>query len=142
MTPLCLRWVDFGSPEWEAAREVRNAELLRPIGLPDFSREVDDPQSEHLVALLASDVVGVVLLVPGEPPKLRQMAVSRLYQGKGVGRALVNELLRRVSNTGRREVICHARAEAVGFYRSLGFVVEGAPFTEVGIEHRFMRWLE
>ena len=134
-----LQWVTVGSAEYEQAREVRNAELLRPIGLADNSREADDGQALHLVACDGEHVVGTVLLVPGSSPKLRQMAVSRSMQRQGVGQLLVRELLRKAAEQGHSEVVCHARAEAASFYEKLGFVVEGEPFEEVGIEHRFMR---
>ncbi len=135
-----MNWVEVGSAEYEAAREVRNAELLRPIGLADFSREADDASALHLVACEQSNkVIGTVLLVPGAPPKLRQMAVARTAQKRGVGRALVLELMRKAAQLGHAEVVCHARAPAVAFYEKLGFEVEGEAFEEVGIEHRFMR---
>lgn len=137
---LELSWVLVGSPEWEQARIIRNEELLRPIGLADFSREADDAASEHLVAVEGDRVVGTVLLVSGEPAKLRQMAVASSHQQRGIGRRLVQGLLERAKASGRREVVCHARAPVTGFYESLGFVCEGEPFEEVGIEHRFMRW--
>ncbi len=128
-----------------AERELRNALLLRPIGLPDSAWEMHDGESFHFVAMDNDEVVGCVLLYPVPNSsgcmQLMQMAVVDRLRGKNIGRGLVDELIVFSRVEGFREIVCHARQEAVGFYEKLGFCVYGEPFEEVGIAHRHMRYL-
>jgi predicted GNAT family N-acyltransferase len=67
------------------------------------------------------------------------MAVETNQQRKGIGKLLVEELLSFCKSNGIKEIICHARNNAVSFYLNLGFEIYGAPFVEVGIQHYLMR---
>ena len=67
------------------------------------------------------------------------MAVETNQQGKGVGKLLVKDLLSFSKSKGIKEVVCHARDNAVPFYLSLGFEIYDDPFVEVGIQHFHMR---
>lgn len=124
-------------------QELRNKILLRPIGIPDHAWEMHDEKSWHFVAVDQGDVIGCVVLVPLDGAKtktqLMQMAVETDQQGKGVGKLLVKELLAFSQSIGIKEIVCHARDNAVPFYRSLGFETYGMPFEEVGIQHSHMR---
>lgn len=124
-------------------QELRNKILLRPIGIPDHAWEMHDQKSWHFVAVEDGKVIGCVVLVPLDDAKtknqLMQMAVETGQQGKGIGKQLVKELLAFSQSMGIREIVCHARDNAVPFYKSLGFEVFGAPFEEVGILHCHMR---
>ncbi|WP_232226215.1 GNAT family N-acetyltransferase [Flavobacterium sp. ACAM 123] len=51
----------------------------------------------------------------------------------------MNELLSFCKVNGIKEVVCHARNNAVSFYLKLGFEIYDDPFTEVDIRHEHMR---
>lgn len=53
--------------------------------------------------------------------RLRAMATSPLVRGKGAGKAVVLEALRRVAALGCDVLWCDAREVALGFYERLGF---------------------
>ena len=75
-------------------------------------------------------MIGTVAL---EEHRLRAMAVDT--QTRGVGRLLVARLEQEARARGIARIELHARGTARGFYAKLGYVEEGAIFTEVTIPH-------
>jgi predicted GNAT family N-acyltransferase len=135
--------IDMKNPLYQKERELRNKVLLRPIGIPDFGWEMNDPAAWHFVAMNKSVLIGCVLLVPmdTEIPKGRliQMAVDHDWQGKGIGKLLVRSLIDFAISEGIKEIEIHSRAEVTSFYEQLGFKVFGDEFEEVGIKHRLLQ---
>lgn len=137
-----IRKISLDDPWYAESCKLREQVLMRPIGL-SFNEEMAsrDADSQHFVATLDGEVVGIVLLVPTADPgiwRLRQMAVQPACQGKGIGRKLVIFAEDWARKQESREIILHARQSAIGFYHSLGYQVRGEQFTEVGIPHRLM----
>ena len=141
---ISFEQIDTGSTWYQAERELRNSQLLRPIGIPDYGWEMHDEDSFHFVALKGKDVVGCAMLYPpASSPgvlQLMQMAVIESLRGRGIGRGLAGYMIEFAEAEGFREVVCHSRDSAVGFYENLGFSCFGEPFTEVGILHRHMKY--
>jgi L-phenylalanine/L-methionine N-acetyltransferase len=94
-----------------------------------------DPQSCKLVALAGGAVVGWGALHHGQSSLRRHhvrsvsLAISPQWQGRGLGRRLMQRLLHwadRWTHTLRIELMVHADNErAIALYRSLGFAEEG-----------------
>ena len=143
MQPITIERITIDNPLYQAERELRNKILLRPIGIPDYSWEMYDRKSWHFVALNRDRLIGCVVLVPldetNHKAQLIQMAVDKSMQGKGIGSKIVRELLTFAKAQGLTEVTCHARQEAVPFYRKFQFEVYDEPFKEVGLIHRHMK---
>jgi YbgC/YbaW family acyl-CoA thioester hydrolase len=76
---------------------------------------------------------------PGHPARIGRMAVTRGVRGAHVGRAMLEALMAQAGRRGDAEVMLHAQASAVGFYRRAGFAAHGEPFEEAGIGHLEMR---
>lgn len=135
--------ITTNEPLYEQERELRNKVLLRPLGLPDSSWEMYDEKAWHFVAVENKKVVGCAVLVPlkDEETKARliQMAVDTTMQGKGVGKLLINEIVKFAKRQGLTEIVCHSRAYANNFYQKLGFEMYGEPFEEVGIPQNHMK---
>lgn|SRR5690606_19348553 len=142
---IAIKTITTIDPHYPAMRELRNRILLRPIGLRDGAWEMHDKESWHFVALENDRVIGCAVLVPlHDKPKhaqLMQMAVDTEFQGKGVGKLIVKEMICFASTNELQEISCHSRAKAVDFYAKLGFEVYGEVFEEVGVPHRHMRIL-
>lgn len=134
--------IDMKNPLYQEERELRNKILLRPIGIPDFGWEMNDPVSWHFVAMDGSSLIGCVLLVPLDVKKTKgqliQMAVETNWQGKGVGKLLVKSLINFARSSGLKEIEIHSRSEVTTFYEQFGFKVFGDEFEEVGIKHRLL----
>lgn len=138
-----LTRVSIDSPLYPAERALRYEVLRKPLGQPPGSEVFPyEAESLHWVALdEAGEVCGCVLFHrddDGPQGRLFQMAVRADRRRHGLGRALVEHLEREVAALGVRRVYLHARADVTGFYASLGYREVGAPFVEVGIEHRGM----
>ena len=134
--------IDMKNPLYQKERELRNKVLLRPIGIPDFGWEMNDPRSWHFVAMDKTALIGCVLLVPLDKNKTKgqliQMAVENSWQGKGVGKLLVWSLIKFAQSKGLKEIEIHSRSEVTTFYEQFGFKVYGEEFEEVGIKHKLL----
>lgn len=136
--------IGYKSVEYDKMVALRDEVLRKPLGLTfseaDLSRDTDD------LLLVASasgneDIIGCCILttVNAQTVRLRQMAVTSSYQGKGVGRGLLM-YAESVAKSLRYEYMhLHARETAVDFYKKQGYSVEGDLFIEVGIPHLEMR---
>jgi len=68
-----------------------------------------------------------------------RMAVLKPWRGKGVGTAMLHELLAAARDRGHATAELSAQTHAIGFYRRFGFEVTGEEYLEAGILHRAMR---
>ena len=140
---ISVQRIKINNPLYEEERELRNKILLRPIGVPDNAWEMHDEKSWHFVAIDDNKVIGCVVLVPLDDKnnmvQLIQMAVEDSYQRKGIGKKMVLELVEFSKSTGIKQIVCHAREDAVQFYLNMDFEIYDEAFEEVGILHRHMR---
>jgi len=68
-----------------------------------------------------------------------RMAVLPTWRRRGVGAALLTELMRIALEQGFAEVVLNAQTQAMAFYGRHGFSAEGEAFLDAGIPHRRMR---
>ena len=97
-----------------------------------------DPQCEHV---LASDSAGHPVATGRLLPDghIGRMAVLTDWRRRGVGSAVLNELLKIARVRGDEVAILHAQSYAMQFYRRAGFEITSAEFMEAGIAHVEMR---
>lgn len=135
--------LDIVPASWEqdqaALRAIRKRVFIQEQSVPEEEEWDDyDAISEHFLALDAKrDAVGTGRLQPDG--KITRMAVLPDYRGFGVGKALLEALIVAAVRQGNAIPWMHAQTSATGFYAQYGFVVEGEPFDEAGIEHCLMR---
>jgi predicted GNAT family N-acyltransferase len=67
------------------------------------------------------------------------MAVLAPWRGRGIGQALLGQMIGQARLRGDREVLLNAQTAALGFYAKLGFQAFGEIFLDAGIPHRAMR---
>ena len=67
---------------------------------------------------------------------LRQMATAAQARGRGAGAAVLEAV---IVDLGTGLIWCHARQEAVGFYRRHGFEPEGAVFVDAELDIPHLR---
>ncbi len=93
----------------------------------------------HHVIALSDDGAAIGtgrLLTDG---RIGRMAVLKGWRGRGVGNALLAELIAMARDEGHRESRLHAQTHALAFYRQHGYVAVGDEFIEAGIPHVEMR---
>ena len=137
-----VRTVQSGADR-DGQLELRYNVLREPLGLPRSASAFagdDAPETTHLIAVTEDgNVIGcVTLLRDGEALQLRGMAVDEGWQGKGVGRALLDAVYAEAKG---RALWCNARLTAEPFYSRYGWESEGDGFDVPGVgPHVVMHW--
>ncbi len=126
----------------ELAQPIRTAVFVDEQRIPaDLEYDTADATALHALAVnrfgLAVGTGRLVRVAPGVS-KVGRMAVRQDVRGGGVGRALVDALVTAAEQRGDHEVVLHAQASAVTFYRLAGFEPKGPAFQEAGLEHQEM----
>ena len=71
--------------------------------------------------------------------KIERMAVLKEYRKKGVGKAIIEEILKHYLNLNKVNIlILNSQIEAKDFYKKFGFVEVGEEFIEANIIHQKM----
>ena len=128
--------------ELDGAFALRLEVFVREQGVPE-ELELDalDDAAIHAVALHGTEVVGTGRLVPspdGEA-QIGRMAVRAVFRRRGIGDRVLRLLEEEAKGLGVQRVLLHAQSYVKEFYRGRGYLEEGAPFSEAGIEHVLMR---
>ncbi len=106
----------------------------------------EDPTATHAIAYVGGIAVGTGRLVFGEETggavseaRIGRMAVLRAWRRKGLGARILQTLEASARENGASYITLHAQTYVKDFYAAHGYVPEGPPFLEVGIEHLLMR---
>ncbi|HVS47162.1 MAG TPA: GNAT family N-acetyltransferase [Verrucomicrobiae bacterium] len=134
----------FGSSDarLERAIALRVAVFVVEQGVP-LDEELDahdttaDPTAIHAVVCQGERPVGTGRLYFVEPgvARIGRMAVAVEARGRGVGRAILEALMREARERGFRRAVLAAQTHAQTFYNKAGFAVVGDEFVEAGIAH-------
>ena len=119
----------------DALRRVRLDVFVNEQGVPE-SLEWDDQDaaSLHLLALDgAGRPIGTARLLP--TGQIGRMAVLPEWRGRGVGGALLREILAIAADDGYPDIFLNAQTSALPFYLRAGFLPVGEAFDEAGIPH-------
>jgi predicted GNAT family N-acyltransferase len=133
-----------GSRGWQEMVALRRRVLRAPLGLRFTEEQLAAEAGQlHLALRVDGVLAGTLLLLPPSGPggtaKLRQMAVAPERAGQGFGALLMRRAESELRRLEAGDALLAARETAVGFYERFNFVVEGEPFTEVTLPHRWMR---
>ena len=141
MNDITISIINSTSPKYKPVFDLRDEILRKPLGLSlrneDMSR---DHKNTIFIAEHDNKIIGCVLLEPidSDTAQLRAMAVYNEWQGKGIGRMLVQALEEYAWQNSYKKIILHARKIIHSFYLSMNYKVVGDEFTEVGIPHFHM----
>jgi putative acetyltransferase len=96
------------------------------------------PSGCLLLAMRGDDAAGCVAMrdLGGGTCEMKRLYVTPESRGRGVGRLLVAEVLRRAERAGYRKMVLDTvpeMVEAIGLYRSFGFV-DTAPYWQCPVE--------
>ncbi|CAK4257218.1 unnamed protein product [Aphanomyces euteiches] len=114
-----VRDIKFGSPEYEAAVQLREEVLRKPLGMrlnpEDLAKEHSDI---HIGVFSEGSIVASVMLRPAQP-----IAWMKQSGSQSPSRARAEKFT---------EIRLHARETAVPFYEKLGYTVFGERFELAG----------
>lgn len=138
---MALKFIDYGTKEYNQMIDLRMQILRAPLGLTFSKEDLEKEKDDILLGCFDEEQLeGCCLLTEIEPGtvKLRQMAVLDGLQGKGIGRALMNFAENVARDAGYKKLTMHARKTAVGFYEKLGYSICSDEFEEVTVPHYVM----
>jgi N-acetylglutamate synthase-like GNAT family acetyltransferase len=130
--------------EWQAYFELRFDILRAPWGQAKGSEQTtDEAQHQHFAFFNdANQIIGVGRLDQTAPKvgQVRFMAVAANQQGKGIGKAIMDEIQAVCKAQGCLQIILHAREVALPFYQKLGYqLVEPSHLLFGEIQHYLMQ---
>jgi predicted GNAT family N-acyltransferase len=130
--------------EFEAYYALRWSVLRAPWNqAPGSEKDEFEGNAIHLAAWNESGkIVGVGRLhrMAGRQGQIRYMAVEPRVQGRGIGKALLQELEVRAAQEGMIEIYLNAREESLQFYTESGYELLGPAHLLFGaIPHFRMR---
>ncbi len=141
MDNIIITTLTSSSPEYPEVYDLREEVLRKPLGLSLKNEDLSRDHTDTIMACKSGGKVIACLMLHHKDAgtmQLRQMAVAPEWQGKGVGRMLVQAAEAHTASAGYRKMILHARKTAMGFYGSMDYKVTGDEFSEVGIAHYIM----
>ena len=127
---------------WSEARDglrsVRSVVFIVEQSIPvDMEWDEFDEASDHAIAEnAAGTVVGCARLLPDG--HIGRLAVLSAWRGRGVGSALLLQLVELARARGHARAILNSQTHAMPFYARHGFVAEGDEYLEAAIPHRTM----
>jgi len=117
--------------------EIRHRVFVDEQGVPE-ALELDefDSLASHWLARIEDKVIGTARMLDGGA--IGRMAVLKPYRGKGVGKALINAIIKEAKTRQYPAVELGAQTHAIAFYETAGFRVKGPRFMDAGIAHQHM----
>lgn len=140
-TLMALKQILHGSPEYQQMIQLRYEILRKPLGLEFSDEDLAKEKDDILIGVFEDDRMQaccVLTKTDSSTVRLRQMAVNKNLQGKGIGATLMNFAENLARDFGYKKLIMHARTTAMGFYEKQGYKAVGNEFTEVTIPHFVM----
>jgi GNAT superfamily N-acetyltransferase len=137
-----LKQIDHGSKEYQQMVTLRFEIMRKPLGLSFSTEELAKEKNDILIGAFDEDeMTGCCILtdISSGSVKLRQMAVLKNMQGKGIGETIIQFAENIARDKGYRTLTMHARDTALGFYEKYGYKVEGEGFIEINIPHHIMK---
>ena len=135
-----VEMVEWSREEQRAALlDLRDTVFIQEQQVPE-ERERDglDGDCQHVLARNGDgQPIGCGRLTSTR--KIGRMAVLADWRGRGVGAAMLRQLIVRARAMGWTEVALDAQTSAIGFYERAGFEAHGDIFNDAGLPHRAMR---
>lgn len=121
---------------FESVFDIRHEVFQDEQHVPEET-EVDgnDHVAHHYLAIVDETYVGTGRwrLSLGGNVRMERLAVLKDYRHHGVGRAMMEVMLKAVPPN--REIYLHAPVDAAKFYEKIGFEQRGEAFEEAGMQH-------
>jgi predicted GNAT family N-acyltransferase len=132
-----VQQADFAT-EWESLKAVRHEVFVVGQNVPpEIEWAGDDDQHWHV---LATDESGQPIGTGrvSFDGKIGRMAVLEAWRGRGVGGAMLQEIISIAKSANLTSVYLASQLAAIPFYERFDFVAQGDVFVEADIAHRKM----
>lgn len=128
--------VEFSDALFSEVRRVRQTVFIEEQGV-SAKDEIDafEEIAHHYLIKKNDESCGVARWrISDNGVKLERFAVLKPFRSLGVGKRLVEEVLKDVQSLNK-PIYLHAQIQVVDFYLNLNFEKEGVLFEEAGIQH-------
>lgn len=139
---MALKVIYHGTKEYDQMVKLRYEIMRKPQGLSFSDDELEKEKDDILIGAFDDDaIIGCCMLtkIDNNCTRLRQMAVQKNKQGKGIGESMMAFAENIARDRGYKRMMMHARDTAIGFYEKYGYRVKGDEFIEVNIKHHVMQ---
>lgn len=121
------------------AREIRSEVFIEEQGVSQADEWDDqDESATHLIAFYQGQPVGTARIT--QAGKIGRMAVLKTHRNKGIGTAMLNQLIDHAQQRGDDQLILWSQTHALAFYQQSGFIAFGEEFLDAGIPHIAMQF--
>jgi predicted GNAT family N-acyltransferase len=118
----------------ETLRAIRGKVFIEEQNVPrDIEQDAADDTATHFLLTRETVALACGRMLPDG--KVGRMAVLKEHRNKGLGRLLLDHILKHSRQHGMNRLYLHAQAQAANFYLDAGFFHFGEPFDEAGIPH-------
>ncbi len=136
---LEFKVIEHNSKDYWDTVHLRELVLRQPLGMRFSTEELElETHSYHIACYDENHkIIGTAMFVPLSSTKLkmRQVVVSQDWQGRGIGKELIEFAENFAQSKGYTLIEANVRQTAMGFYESMDYIKQGKEFTEVGIPH-------
>lgn len=136
-----VRPIAFGSKDYQAACDLRDEVLRKPLGMELRLVDVAAEETQQHWGLYEGErLIGCLIVKPQDEGEvqIRQYAIAADCQGLGLGRVLMQGVEEDLRHQGIRHAWLHAREPVIGFYAKLGYQPVGDRFLEINLPHQKM----
>ncbi len=131
-----VRW----DKQQQSLCSIRNKVFVEEQQVPaELESDGQDVHATHFLLTRAGVALGCGRLLPDG--KIGRMAILQEQRGLGLGKLLLEAMVKHAKRHGFTRLYLHAQSYALGFYQSCGFSQLGTEFTEAGIAHVAMEQL-
>ncbi len=118
-------------------REIRQKVFVAEQNVP-LEEDIDgqDERATHWLARINGKPVGTARMLPCGV--IGRMAVLKEQRGKGVGSAILRQIIHFAIQQNIPQLTLGAQLRAIPFYEHFGFQLEGPVYRDAGIDHRQM----
>ena len=119
----------------ESVRAIRDEVFVVEQGVSeDLEFDLNDHQNHHVIAVDQNgNPIGTGRISP--TGKIGRMAVLKSARRKGVGSAILKQLVALAAAKGIATLTLSSQLHALSFYREHGFIEQGEVYQEAGIDH-------
>ena len=129
---MALKVIYHGTKEYDQMVKLRYEVMRKPLGLSFSQDELEKEKDDAIIGCC------MLTKIDNNCTRLRQMAVQKNKQGKGIGESMIAFAENIARDRGYKRLMMHARDTAIGFYEKYGYKVKGNEFIEVNIKHHVM----
>jgi ribosomal protein S18 acetylase RimI-like enzyme len=113
---------------WQQTIPIRH-KVLWPEKDPSFCKVENDENAIHYGAKVNGTIVCVAsVYINAQEARLRKFGTLKEFQHKGIGSAMLKQMLADAAASNITYFWFDARESAIDFYRSFGFETEGSKF--------------